>query len=667
MRKMSALLVLAALAMLTAACASSESADEPTAAPQSTEEPAMAPEPSDEPTEEPTDTPTEEPTEEPVPEPASVDDIVNIVWQWADLVETEPAAQSVVPGRELYTVIFRPDGLANLQADCNFLNVTYAVDGSNLVFDLFGPSTLAFCGEDSLDQQFLSLLGQVVSFNQEDGRLKLGLADEAGFMSFDNGGPAEEPVIDDQPEEAMEDIVGVTWLWSVFKDQAEQNDIDVANPENYTLTLMPDGTASIQADCNMVSWTYTLEGNSLTFNTLGPSTLAFCGEESLDQRYLALLSNAATYVTDEGNLILNLKADAGNMIFSLAAEGSGAEASDEIQITDVSWLWQSFADQTEENNISVPIPHDYTLTLLPDRTASIRADCNMVSWTYTLEGNSLTFDTLGPSTLASCGEGSLDQQYLALLGSTATYVTDRGDLVLNLAADAGNMVFAAPRLTGAVWQWENIVTPMESFENPSPEKYTIRFSEDDTVHIKADCNMASGSYTADETGFAIEVGPATLAECGSESLSSEFIQALGAAAIPFFQDGKLYMDLFADSGTLRFGVASGAVVTGTVTYRQRIALPEDAIVTVQIQDTSRADAPAEVIGVQIIETNGRQVPIPYSVSYDPDVIVENHSYTMSARLTDGQGTLLFINDTSIPVITNSNPTTDVEIVVVPVG
>jgi heat shock protein HslJ len=312
-----------------------------------------------------------------------------------------------VPDPERHTVIFRPDGSANLQADCNFVNVSYTVDGSELVFDMFGPTTLAFCGEDSLDQQFLALLGQVATFTLADGRLKLGLANEAGVMGFDSGGPAEEPVIDEQPEEAATDIVGVTWLWAAFKDQAGENDIDVPSPESYSLTLMPDGTASIQTDCNMVSWTYTLESSSLTFNTLGPSTLAFCGEESLDQQYLALLGNTATYVTDEGNLVLNLMADAGNMIFSPAAEGSGVEAADESQITDVSWMWQSFADQAEENNIRVPTPHDYTLTLLPDGTASIKADCNMVSWTYTLEGNSLTFNTLGPSTLAFCGEEAI--------------------------------------------------------------------------------------------------------------------------------------------------------------------------------------------------------------------------------------------------------------------
>ena len=115
------------------------------------------------------------------------------------------------------------------------------------------------------------------------------------------------------------------------------------------------------------------------------------------------------------------------------------------------------------------------------------------------------------------------------------------------------------------------------------------------------------------------------------------------------------------------GGGGGAAVTGEVVYAQRIALPEDAIVTVQIQDTSLADAPAKVIGEQVIETNGRQVPIPYSVSYDPDVIDERFTYTMSARITNGAGDLLWINDTAIPVITQGNPTEGVVIPVVQVG
>jgi len=107
-------------------------------------------------------------------------------------------------------------------------------------------------------------------------------------------------------------------------------------------------------------------------------------------------------------------------------------------------------------------------------------------------------------------------------------------------------------------------------------------------------------------------------------------------------------------------------VSGTITYLQKIALPDDAVITIQIQDTSLADAKATVIGEQVIKTEGKQVPFDFEVTYDSNAIQDNHTYTMSARITDEAGKLLFINDTAIPVITRDSPTEDVEIIVVPV-
>jgi heat shock protein HslJ len=109
------------------------------------------------------------------------------------------------------------------------------------------------------------------------------------------------------------------------------------------------------------------------------------------------------------------------------------------------WQWQAFqdfADGEESRNLTVPDSSAYTL-MLEAGTAAIRADCNRVSWSYTMDGSSLRFDTRGPSTMAYCGEASLDQRYLTLLGNTATYVLVDGMLYLNLNFDAGNMVFAA--------------------------------------------------------------------------------------------------------------------------------------------------------------------------------------------------------------------------------
>jgi putative lipoprotein len=96
------------------------------------------------------------------------------------------------------------------------------------------------------------------------------------------------------------------------------------------------------------------------------------------------------------------------------------------------------------------------------------------------------------------------------------------------------------------------------------------------------------------------------------------------------------------------------MVTGTVNYRQRIALTADAVVTVRLLDQSRADDPAETIGEQVI-TNPGQVPIPFSLSYDPSRIVADHTYLVRAEISD-RGRVLFRSRLAYPVITQGNST-----------
>ncbi len=117
-------------------------------------------------------------------------EITGIQWQWAQLTETEPAAQSVVPDPENYVLVLMADGTASLKADCNMVTWTYTLEDSSLTFNTLGPSTLAFCGEDSSDQKFLELLGKGGTVSLEEGRLVLELNENAGLMVFDNGGLA---------------------------------------------------------------------------------------------------------------------------------------------------------------------------------------------------------------------------------------------------------------------------------------------------------------------------------------------------------------------------------------------------------------------------------------------------------------------------------------------
>ena len=107
------------------------------------------------------------------------------------------------------------------------------------------------------------------------------------------------------------------------------------------------------------------------------------------------------------------------------------------------------------------------------------------------------------------------------------------------------------------------------------------------------------------------------------------------------------------------------VVSGTVTYRQRSALPASAILSVTILDVSRQDAPSTIIAEQRTPTAGKQVPIAFDLTYDRAKIQERNRYAVRAEIRDGDR-LLFTTDTNVPVITQGNPRS-VEINLVPVG
>lgn len=82
------------------------------------------------------------------------------------------------------------------------------------------------------------------------------------------------------------------------------------------------------------------------------------------------------------------------------------------------------------------------------------------------------------------------------------------------------------------------------------------------------------------------------------------------------------------------------VITGEVWYRERIALPPGAVVTVTLEDQSRADAPATVITDYTYIVDERGPPYPFRLVYDPSAIDERMTYGLRARI-EQDGELLF--------------------------
>ncbi|MBZ9705165.1 YbaY family lipoprotein [Mesorhizobium sp. ESP7-2] len=89
-------------------------------------------------------------------------------------------------------------------------------------------------------------------------------------------------------------------------------------------------------------------------------------------------------------------------------------------------------------------------------------------------------------------------------------------------------------------------------------------------------------------------------------------------------------------------VAAEKAVKGEVIYRERIALPPSAVLSVELADVSLADAPAKIIGQQKIEPAG-QVPISFEIKFDPSIIRPRMTYALQARITV-DGRLMFISD-----------------------
>ena len=93
---------------------------------------------------------------------------------------------------------------------------------------------------------------------------------------------------------------------------------------------------------------------------------------------------------------------------------------------------------------------------------------------------------------------------------------------------------------------------------------------------------------------------------------------------------------------------AGEVIRGPAMYRERIALPPNAIFEASLADVSRADARAEELGRVQIESP--RVPIRFEIPYDPSSIDERHTYAVRATIRiDGE--LRFTTDTVYPVLT----------------
>ncbi len=114
------------------------------------------------------------------------------------------------------------------------------------------------------------------------------------------------------------------------------------------------------------------------------------------------------------------------------------------------------------------------------------------------------------------------------------------------------------------------------------------------------------------------------------------------------------------SGVMVFSTAWAGTLQGTATYRERIALPADAVFEAELQEISRADAPAVVLGRSTLAPSG-QPPFRFAIVYDDAAVQSGHRYTVRATIRH-QRRLLFTTDRIHPVLDGRNAPLHIQMV-----
>lgn len=98
--------------------------------------------------------------------------------------------------------------------------------------------------------------------------------------------------------------------------------------------------------------------------------------------------------------------------------------------------------------------------------------------------------------------------------------------------------------------------------------------------------------------------------------------------------------------------SAGAQISGTATFRERSALPADAVFDATLEDVSQPGAPAIVIGRARIR-GPRNPPIRFQIPFNASRIDAGHRYVVRARILTGT-TPIFATEGNYPVLTGGN-------------
>lgn len=103
----------------------------------------------------------------------------------------------------------------------------------------------------------------------------------------------------------------------------------------------------------------------------------------------------------------------------------------------------------------------------------------------------------------------------------------------------------------------------------------------------------------------------------------------------------------------------------TVNYTTTQDLPEGAVMTLRLLDTTLQDVASKTIAEQQITKGLNQPPLVVNLGYNSQAIFGSNTYIVGAHIYDSNENLLFVNDTAFEVLTGGSPLDEIEIELIP--
>ena len=343
--------------------------------------------------------------------------LTDTLWQVVMYNNGQEAVVSVILGTEI-TALFNDDGQLSGSAGCNNYSASYELNEGNINI---GPVavTRMFCSnpEGIMEQEtaYLVALENVNSYQIEHDRLKL--------LNSDGSLLVEYQAVD------AKSLTETLWHLNAFLIDGDTVVSTVAGSE-ITAVFGEDGDLSGSAGCNNYSGTYNVDGNQIEIE-LGPLTMMFCEEPEgiMDQEaaYLEALQSVTQFEIIGEQLVMSN--NAGQEVLQFRAS----------DLVGINWIWLEYL-ANNDTRTAPENPEEYTIEFFPDGRVSIKADCNMVNGTYTVNGSQIDIEAM-MTTLAACPPGSLGDEFVRLLNDAVIYFREGDFLFLDIMMDVGTMRF----------------------------------------------------------------------------------------------------------------------------------------------------------------------------------------------------------------------------------